>query len=516
MRRYLTLLLLGPLAVTLAAGCDDAGDGRVLGISTTGAIVGTAYLDRDGNGQRDAGSDAPVPGLIVGLAFPGARDTIASVTTDEAGRYAFGDLEVGSYELVIDASSVPDTLEFVATNPARITVAMVDTPAVTIALGYPHITLSEARTAAAGRRVAVHGVALNDYGAFGDATVHLSDAMNALRAVGVAASAISAGDSVRIVGTLDRLAGQPVLSDAFAFVLGASTVPAPETLSTAAASTARSGARDAALVRIEGATVLDVRRTSTGDDLLIVDDGSGALEVILDTSGRFGLVPLPGAIVESSGLLVPSAERAGRWSLKPRSTNDLSFEYPSATLREVRSLEPGKRVAVEGVALNGWATFGDATVHLADRTGALRTIRVAQANLFAGDSVRVIGTVAVLDGQPVLSDATASILAAGTAPAPRPRTTAQAARAAGGLDAALVQITNATVTDTATTAARDFLLTVNDGSGAVQVLIDQDTGIQRAPYVPNARIDAIGVLVPLAGGGGWMLKPRTSADLRVR
>jgi hypothetical protein len=61
----------------------------------------------------------------------------------------------------------------------------------------------------------------------------------------------------------------------------------------------------------------------------------------------------------------------------------------------------------------------------------------------------------------------------------------------------------------------DYQFTVDDGSGSVLVVLDEDAGLSRAPYVPGAVIDATGVLVP-DGAGGWMLKPRNNLDLVVK
>jgi hypothetical protein len=53
---------------------------------------------------------------------------------------------------------------------------------------------------------------------------------------------------------------------------------------------------------------------------------------------------------------------------------------------------------------------------------------------------------------------------------------------------------------------------VDDGSGPVLVVLDQDAGLTRTPYVPGVVIDATGVLVP-DGSGAWVLKPRNNSDL---
>src|SRR5690606_34743027 len=116
------------------------------------------------------------------------------------------------------------------------------------------------------------------------------------------------------------------------FVLGAAVPPEPRLVSTTVASTADAGALDAHLARVEGASVIDSRSTITGDIVLVVDDGSGALDVTLDRDGGFVSAPLPGAVLDASGVLVPSAQTAGRWTLKPRSGDDIDFDYPTVTV----------------------------------------------------------------------------------------------------------------------------------------------------------------------------------------
>ena len=85
----------------------------------------------------------------------------------------------------------------------------------------------------------------------------------------------------------------------------------------------------------------------------------------------------------------------------------------------------------------------------------------------------------------------------------------------GGLDAALVRVTDATIADTATNADGDYVVSADDGSGALLVAFDQDAGLDETPFVPGVVVDARGVLVP-DGAGGWRLKPRsTGATLRM-
>ena len=198
-------------------------------------------------------------------------------------------------------------------------------------------------------------------------------------------------------------------------------------------------------------------------------------------------------------------------SSKPRSNSDLAVSFQTATIAQARLLPIGRLVQVDATALNSWITFNDSTVHLMDATGFIRGVRIQPVNLIAGDRIRVLGVVAFRDGQIVLSNATATILGNGVLPIAERLTTLLADNADNGrLDAAQVKITNATVTDTLTLTNGDFLVHVDDGTGALEVLIDRDAGFQLSPFKPGAVLDVTGVLVPLPTGRDWRLKPRHS------
>jgi hypothetical protein len=98
-------------------------------------------------------------------------------------------------------------------------------------------------------------------------------------------------------------------------------------------------------------------------------------------------------------------------------------------------MNAGERVIVSGVAITASSVFGDSTLHLMAATGSTRATQVRDS-VAACDSVRVIATVAVLAGQPVLTSATTVIELAGVSvPAPDSVSTGEAASAAdGGLD----------------------------------------------------------------------------------
>ncbi len=77
----------------------------------------------------------------------------------------------------------------------------------------------------------------------------------------------------------------------------------------------------------------------------------------------------------------------------------------------------------------------------------------------------------------------------------------------------MVRIQNADIASTAT-VTDGVLLTVDDGSGAVGVLVDASVLVDLTPFVPGAVVDVVGVLVP--DSGVWVLKPRAAGDLALQ
>jgi hypothetical protein len=196
---------------------------------------------------------------------------------------------------------------------------------------------------------------------------------------------------------------------------------------------------------------------------------------------------------------------------------NILLAYPSLSIRQARLEPPGRRVILRGLVLSGPQAFRDTTAHLQDTSGYLRLTRVSVrggGGAFPGDTITVLGTTGARAGQPVLDLATISIITNRPAPVAIATSTAAAASASGGtLDAALVQVTGAIISDTATVAP-DFRVTVNDGSGPLTVLLDAQTGFNPEIFRPGRSSTIRGVLVP-NGTGQWRLKPRFGADVQL-
>ncbi|MCH7476332.1 MAG: hypothetical protein IIA27_16935, partial [Gemmatimonadetes bacterium] len=119
------------------------------------------------------------------------------------------------------------------------------------------------------------------------------------------------------------------------------------------------------------------------------------------------------------------------------------------------------------------------------------------------------------DGQTVIADVVSFTLAFSRVPPPVEITTLVADGADGGvLDAQLVKVIDATI-GTTSTVGGDFVMTVDDGSGPLEVVLDKDITFNLTLMVGGTIVDVTGVLVP-TGAGTWQLKPRGSGDIFIK
>lgn len=513
--RHLAVVSAALLLVGALAACSDTNG--PLPPTQNGAVRAITFLDLNGNGRLETG-EGGAGGIRVSVALAAGGVSHWSATTRSDGSAVLLDIPPARYQLVIDSASVGDTLRLLSVDSSTFTVRAADTTTVVAAIGFPRLSVQEARQTRSGRKLFVEGIALTSQNAFGDGTMHVMDASGAIRAIRVSAGAAQPGDSVRLLAVRSEQSGQPVLSDVFVYLLKRGALPAPVKVTTAQAANAKGGTLDAAYVTAEATTLLDVRQTPTGSVVLTVDDGSGPAEINLGNSQGSAL--LVGAKVDVSGVLVPTDNVPGRWQIRPFREIDIGIHFDSATIADARRQSPGRTLQIIGIALNGWFTFADHSLHLQDPTGAIRTVQGVQANVFAGDSISLIGTIAVLNGQPVLTGGRVTVRKQNVGlPAPKVVTTAVAKTADGGkLDAAAVRVAGV-VKDTLGFDSGDFLMRVDDGTGPVEVLFDHVTGLpgsRRSQLVPGASVDVGGVLVPFTNSAFWQLKPRTPDDLIVR
>ncbi|MDZ7781350.1 MAG: carboxypeptidase-like regulatory domain-containing protein [Gemmatimonadota bacterium] len=197
----------------------------------------------------------------------------------------------------------------------------------------------------------------------------------------------------------------------------------------------------------------------------------------------------------------------------------LGATYPELPIEEVREAEPGRRVFTSGIALNPRQSFSDGRVFLEGEEAYLQATDVGRTPAVAvGDSVRFLGRTARRDGRPALDDVTPIILIPqARVPVPREISTGDAATAGGGpLDAALVRIRSAEVSDTMTVEATgDFHFTADDGSGPVEVVLRAFLGFPVQPDEEDVVSQAVGLLAPYDDGSGnvrWRLLVRSASE----
>lgn len=519
------------LLAAALGGCGDLPfDGGSPTIEATGAVAGSIFLDVDGSGAITT-SDRPAPSVRVRLVTQGGLGEVAEAVTDSVGVFRMSSVPVGSFRLQLDSTALSDSLIVTEMDTSPFTLARGDTVIRHIQLAYPTADFEEISSLPPGRRVFTHGIALNQRVPFGDGVVHLRLGDSYLRALEVDRSSLQPGDSVRFLGTTASDQGRPVIRDVRPFILvaQAALVEPVELTSAMAATGGEEGRLDAALVRIRSANILDT--LSVGPDLVVTaDDGSGPVEIVLRdflTIDRAPFRPDSTAFIQATGLLVPvrSEDGEARWRLTPRAASDLSLgppEYPTVELGEIPSLPPGQRVFTHGIVLNQRVPFGDGVVHLRLGDSYLRALDVDRSSLQPGDSVRFLGTTAADQGRAVLRNVRPFILVAQAAlvqPLEVTSTTAASGGEEGSLDAALVRIRSANILDTLS-VGQDFVVTADDGSGPVEVVIRGFLSINRAPFQPDstAFVQATGLLVPFQSEDGetrWRLTPRAAADLTL-
>lgn len=275
-----------------------------------------------------------------------------------------------------------------------------------------------------------------------------------------------------------------------------------------------------------GSSSLDTVVSGVRVGLLVAGTGDTVASGISDSQGLIQLTAVPAGdyrlAVDSAtvGDTIGVQDTGPVLQVRPGSTLPglVRLGYPAASVTEARQLPVGSVVMVSGVILADPGTFSDTTAHLAGVSSAIRLTGAVAVNFptAPGDSVRVVGTTAARDGQPVLDQARIYVYSIqGGPPAPQPVTTVEASSAGGGaLDAGLVRVTGAIISDTSTIAA-GFQVTVDDGSGSLEVVVDPRVTSSTGVFVPGKTLAATGVLVP-QGTGIWVLKPRVVADFTVQ
>lgn len=314
----------------LAAACDNAGEDRVFDIDASGTIEGAVFLDLDAS-RTPSADDDPAVNLFVALVVEGTTDTVARVRTNAEGFFTFPAVDAGTYDVVIPAGDLGDTIRVVYLDPpgspienigpteiTSVTVGADDSVSVLLGVSYFIVSVEQARALPTGRRVFVRGLALNTF-EDGD-TLFLQGDTRALRVLGASGEDLVPADSALVLGTTATRDGQPVLLNGAAQFEGSGGAIDTLQLGAGTARTAGGGVHDARLVSLHAALVTDTA-TIGSRFVITVEDPSGTVAISAPTSFDFDFGP--GDELDAVGILVPAPGLASTWQVRPRTPEDV-------------------------------------------------------------------------------------------------------------------------------------------------------------------------------------------------
>jgi hypothetical protein len=312
------------LRATLAAlallGCNNAGEDLWLPPGPTGTVQVAVFFDRDGTGTLTT-FDTVFRAARVALFTEGGIDTFMLANSRDDGLATFINVPVGRYRFDVVRATIGDSLPVLEganlTFPIR---ADTLNRGAVVMVSYATLSLAEARAAAPGSRVFVHGIVASPMQVFTDQSTFLTDAGSHLRVVPSAhrpgRTGNNIGDSVIVLGVLAQEHGQPILRDGQVLTVGTRAPPTLTDVSVAEVASARGGALDAALVQAARAEIADTATVGTDFHVRIATDTDTAT-VVFDATLQVAKTSfVPGREMTARGVLVPVAP--GTWILKPR------------------------------------------------------------------------------------------------------------------------------------------------------------------------------------------------------
>lgn len=308
---------------TAQLSCSNAGSDLGFGPRRARPLTALVYFDRDGSGTNTTG-DTTVAGIVVRLVRVGVAVPLQEGTTAADGSVVFANLDPGSYAAVVDDGFLQDSIVATRTPYSIVVTAGGEPDTMEVGLAPPFVTIQEFRSGTVGQVRIVGGIITAGRHQYTDQAAYLSDSTGALRLQNVrnldGSNVNDPGDIVRVRGRLAVFNGTPVLDNAVLFLADFGPERLPDTLLTGEAANAQGTLKDAALVRVVNATILD--STTIGGVFRVgVNDGSGRVELQLDPLSfpdRTDFVI--GALIDATGILKPVA--TGGWQLWPRSGGD--------------------------------------------------------------------------------------------------------------------------------------------------------------------------------------------------
>lgn len=261
--------------------------------------------------------------------------------------------------------------------------------------------------------------------------------------------------------------------------------------------------------------------------VLLPGSSSPVVEAVADTSGAATLEGIPVGTydlrVDPTFLgdsLVLTEIDSTRVTLTPDGVVSVTVGVspPVMTIAAARALPEGRRVWIEGLALNRRGQSVDGAIHLLGGGGeALRTVFPSATGGAEGDSLRILGRTVNQGARRYLTDGRSLSLAQAVRPVLplEVEVGAVADAGSGALDARLVLVRNAQVTDTASVPFVGTRVTVGNGDAEFEALLLSQNGFG-ATIVPGTPVIAMaGLLVPDPGAAGaWRLIPRGQGDVQ--
>lgn len=280
-------------------------------IEGQGTLEGRLFLDEEKDGFFDpSAGDQPLAGVRLILLDRGSEQVLAGpITTDEQGRFSFGEVSPGTHHLLV-LGDEDESLPFeavVCRNPLPVSVFRAEPSSIDIAAQEAClITIAEARETAAGEFVNIRGVVTSHPGQVRSSYVYIQDATGGIQFFTSALNdaGIEIGDRIDVSGVLDEFNSTLQLTAIqLNDVEKGVGAPTPEETTTSEIATAGpdpSGTLQGLLVRVEGAR-LETGFTSGGSRNATIDDGSGPSIVRVES----GVSPESGdAILSALGLEV--------------------------------------------------------------------------------------------------------------------------------------------------------------------------------------------------------------------
>jgi hypothetical protein len=188
---------------------------------------------------------------------------------------------------------------------------------------------------------------------------------------------------------------------------------------------------------------------------------------------------------------------------------------PAVPISTARALPDGTRVTVEGTSLSD-STFTEGGGYVADETAGIAVL-VTSGSFERGQRLRITGTVDDRFAQRTLRASGADVVVVGSAsdPDPMTRTTGVIGE---GVEGTLVR-TSGRITGSPTTLSAGLAYEIDDGSGAIRVVVGSGTGIATTGWTSGARLEIVGVVGQRdstgTGTSGYRLQPRDPSDVIV-